>query len=599
MIFGTTLLYIQTGGFCYERYGKIVQQLFVHAKKLSQATPDATQQFESFESVFENDPNQVYLLITALIYRGYFYPGPAPLYERTIVESNPDLCNSINHYLNMNSKDLLSNLFSQFLLCQDSNVIYRCWVINNRQLFSKDILLNSEFYSDIRQLLNKIESVQNTGKSGQSFWNDDKFSELVDAIESLKQLKPQAAPQIQDYTAILLNTNLIEQIYEMKDQQVKPVFENDSAASRYFIPLESSSSKHFFAKMIIIPPMQKLEANTDNAIKHLFYLTNGDKNTFDNLAKDFICLATQSPFKQRNTIVNGDIDKLGKWLSLIYAISQYVSFMAREPYTLPLNFPYSREYYMEHTPLLREKPQHFYCLCNKNIQYPDPGNKHIHLNFPYGGKFYELTTLTPNEFIWIAELLFAHGWHLINGAQGSRKAKTRNIEKEFTGFIKKCDENNEIRIPAALVYQLYTAYAKKEKQTKEVSDSELYKLIQGNDIEYGTFKSRDVDINYINNELKTIMVKTGIVFEDKWTKKGSNHKSFKCTINNELWKTLTAPSPESEHSDDEEKFGKYLKELFSRYEYIFKYEVPEFFNNGNNSENSMGSFEPVGTRYIK
>ena len=500
----------------------------------------------------------------------------------------------------MNSKDLLSNLFSQFLLCQDSNVIYRCWVINNRQLFSKDILLNSEFYSDIRQLLNKIESVQNDGKSGQSFWNDDKFSELVDAIESLKQLKPQAAPQIQDYTAILLNTNLIEQIYEMKDQQVKPVFENDSAASRYYIPLEATCSKPFFAKMIIIPAMQKLEANTDNAIKHLFYFTNGDKNTFDNLAKDFIYLATRPPFKHRNTIVNGDIDKQEKWLHLLVnGISKFVLFIAREPYTLPLDSSYSREEYMEHTPLFGEPPQHFYCLCNRDIQYPDPGNKHIHLNFPYGGKFYELPNLTQNEFIWIAELLFAHGWHLINGAQGSRKAKTRNIEKEFTGFINKCDENNEIRIPAALVYQLYTAYARKEKQTKEVSDSELYKLIQGNGIEYGTFKSRDVDINYINNELKTIMVKTGIVFEDKWTKKGSNHKSFKCTISNELWKTLTAPSPEAEHSDDEEKFGKYLKELFSRYEYIFKYENPNIFNSGNNSDNSMGSFEPIGTRYIK
>ena len=74
-------------------------------------------------------------------------------------------------------------------------------------------------------------------------------------------------------------------------------------------------------------------------------------------------------------------------------------------------------------------------------------------------------------------ILIAHGWHSINGAQGSRKAKTRNIEKEFTDLIIKCDESNEIRLPAALVYQIYTAFAGKEKQTREVSDSELYSLI--------------------------------------------------------------------------------------------------------------------------
>lgn len=578
---------------------KMINNVAYMQNKLTQETPEEKKYFKSFKGVFKNDPNKVKMLITALTYCGYFYPGPAPQYERTIVESNPDLCNSIDYYLNMNLSDPLSYLINQFALYQGSMVIYRCWVINNGQWLAKDLILNNKFYSELRRMLNKIESVQNDGKSGQAFWNDEKFSALVDAIELIKQLNPHAVPQVQDYTSVYIQINLVGQVFEMKDLQVNPAFGDVSSTYRLYDTARRSYKQTIFANMAIKPLIKKLEANTDNAIKHLFYFTNGDKNTFDNLAKDFICLATQSPFKQRNTIVNGDIDKQGKWVSLIYKISQYVSFMAREPYTLPLNFPYSREDYMEHTPLLGEKPQHYYCLCNRDIQYSDPGNKHIHLNFPYGGKFYELTTLAQNEFIWIAELLFAHGWHLINGAQGSRKVKTRNIEKEFTGFINKCDENNEIRIPAALVYQLYTAYAKKEKQTKEVSDSELYKLIQGNGIEYGTFKSRDADINYINNELKTIMVKSGIKFEDKWTEKNRGHKSFKCTINNELWKTLTAPSPESEHSDDEEKFGKYLKELFSRYEYIFKYENPNFFNNGNNSENSMGSFEPIGTRYIK
>ena len=95
------------------------------------------------------------------------------------------------------------------------------------------------------------------------------------------------------------------------------------------------------------------------------------------------------------------------------------------------------------------------------------------------------------------------------------------------------------------------------------------------------------------------MEKTGIVFEDKWAEKNKGNKSFKCTISNELWKTLTAPSPETASSVDEEKFGKYLKELFSRYEYIFKYEVPEFFAQNSESDNHTQKSERVGSRYIK
>lgn len=578
---------------------KLFNNFLFMQNRLIQTMPEMKQQFESFKSVFENDQNQVKLLISALNYIGYFSPGPAPQYDHTIVVSNPDLCNSINYSLSQNSMDLVSSLYSRFTLYQAPMVIYRCCVINKGQWTIKDILLTNEFYSDLHQILKNMESINKTGETKQLFWDEEKMSELVHAIELIKLRNPHAAIQIPDYTAVLMKINFIEQIYEMKDQQVKPVFDNVSASSRYIFPVGTSYLKPVFAHMTIKPTMQKLEANTVNAIKNLFYFTVGDKNTFDNLAKDFIYLATHPNFKQRNTIVNGDIDKLDKWLALINAISQYVQFMARGYDIIPIICPYPREYRMESVPSVNEVSPHLYCLCTHNIQYPDPGNKHIHLNFPYGGKFYELPTLTPNELIWIAELLFAHGWHLINGAQGSRKAKTRNIEKEFTGFLNKCDENNEIRIPAALVYQLYTAYARKEKQTKEVSDSELYKLIKDKGIEYDTFKSRDADISYISSELKPIMEKTGIAFEDKWTEKNKGHKSFKCTISNELWKTLTAPSPGTESSVDEEKFGKYLKELFSRYEYIFKYEVPEFFNKDNESGNSKDDVEPVGTRYIK
>ena len=440
-----------------------------------------------------------------------------------------------------------------------------------------------------------MESAQKNGETEHLFWDDEKFSELINAIGLIN---PNVVLQIPDYTATLIRINNIGQVYEMKDQQVSPAPKNLPAIFSFVDPVGSLCNKQVFAHFNVMPDMKKLEANTDNAIRVLFFYTVGDKNTFDKLAKDFIHLAMHPNFKQRNTIVSGDIDKLGKWLDLIKAISKYVQFMTREYDVIPPDYPYSREARMEYVPSVNEESLHLYCLCLPNNPYSDPGNKHIHLNFPYGGKYYELPMLMLSDLIWIAELLFAHGWHLINGAQGSRKTRTRNIEKEFTDFLIRCDDRNEIRIPAALVYQLYTAFAGKEKQTREVSDSELYRLIKEKGIEYGTFKSRDADISYIDSELKPIMEKTGIVFEDKWAEKNRGNKSFKCTISDELWKTLTAPSPEAENSADEEKFGKYIKELFSRYEYLFKYETIES-PIKNDMDHVEGNFKPIGSIYIK
>lgn len=559
------------------------------------ANMDRKQQFGAFKSVFEDDRNQVNLLISALNYIGYFSPAPAPLYDPAIVANNPELNNSINYYLNQSTVDLAQYIFGQ-LLYQDSFVFYSCYILNRDQWVIKNLPLTNEFYTDLHQLLNKMESFQKNGETEHLFWDDEKFSELINAIGLIN---PNVVLQIPDYTAALIRINNIGQVYEMKDQQVSPAPENLPAIFSFVDPVGSLCNKQVFAHFNVMPAMKKLEANTDNAIRVLFFYTVGDKNTFDKLAKDFIHLAMHPNFKQRNTIVSGDIDKLGKWLNLIKDISNYVQFIVRRYDVIPPDYPYPREARMEYVPSVNEESLHLYCLCLPNNPYSDPGNKHIHLNFPYGGKYYELPGLMPCDLIWIAELLFAHGWHLINGAQGSRKARTRNIEKEFTDFLIKCDESNEIRIPAALVYQLYTAFAGKEKQTREVSDSELYRLIKEKGIEYGTFKSRDADISYISSELKPIMEKTGIVFEDKWVEKNRGNKSFKCTISDELWKTLAAPSPETESSVDEEKFGKFLKELFSRYEYIFKYEVPEFFAQNSESGNHTQKSEHVGSRYIK
>ena len=53
--------------------------------KLMQADMNMNQQIEVFKSVFEDDQNQVNLLISALNYIGYFYPAQAPLYDPALL----------------------------------------------------------------------------------------------------------------------------------------------------------------------------------------------------------------------------------------------------------------------------------------------------------------------------------------------------------------------------------------------------------------------------------------------------------------------------------------------------------------------------------
>ena len=63
------------------------------------------------------------------------------------------------------------------------------------------------------------------------------------------------------------------------------------------------------------------------------------------------------------------------------------------------------------------------------------------------------------------------------------------------------------------LHQLYTYYAKREKQTKPISDSALYKLIQESGFRYETMKNRKSDVEYISAELKPIMEKFCPEFE--------------------------------------------------------------------------------------
>ena len=129
-----------------------------------------------------------------------------------------------------------------------------------------------------------------------------------------------------------------------------------------------------------------------------------------------------------------------------------------------------------------------------------------------------------------------------------------------------------IRLPLALVYELYKSYAGKEKQTKPISDTQLREMLEHTySFSYSTQKATKTDIEYISRELRLFMDKSGINFDEKWVQP-SGKKVLECTVNDEFWHALTAPSPASEAVYTEyESFDKFVNEVYSRYQHMFIY----------------------------
>lgn len=250
--------------------------------QLRQDRSGEQRRYSAFKQVFDGKKIRVEQLIRALTYIGYFYPASTPEYDTNSIDNYPCLRESTENLLNINS-DLTKYLYNQFVVSPNQMVIYKCYIVNNEKWFMKDILLTNELYTVLHTLLNKIDSVNHTDKTQEQFWNDKKFLQLINSIEQIKSRITPTALQLRDYTSIFIMINSTQQIYVMKDQQVKAVFDKFSAFERTIIPAEQSYNEPVFAQMIINTGTDKLEANIDNAIKYLFYLTSGDKNTLDNL----------------------------------------------------------------------------------------------------------------------------------------------------------------------------------------------------------------------------------------------------------------------------------------------------------------------------
>ncbi|MGN0678624.1 MAG: hypothetical protein ACI4JS_03070, partial [Oscillospiraceae bacterium] len=217
----------------------------------------------------------------------------------------------------------------------------------------------------------------------------------------------------------------------------------------------------------------------------------------------------------------------------------------------------------------------------------DKGNKYIHLKFKYGGNNFNLDWLNPYDIIWLTQLFFAHGWHLLNKAALSHRDKTRNIEQEFIDkflckngtytvdgveCLNQKGEPHLIRLPLALVYELYKEYARKEKPTSPISNTQFRELLTDKySFSYSTQKATKIDIDYISNKIKGNMGELGIYFDEKWAK-ADNSKIVNCTVKDEFWDVLhSLPSDCKDDDTRFDSFDKFIKDLYSRYQGMFIY----------------------------
>ncbi len=433
-------------------------------------------------------------------------------------------------------------------------------------------------------------------------WSRSRYDQFVDLLIEIKRLRLSDLPgRSTDYRYCSIVINRLYYVYEIEDGQAKLLGDADNELMRDLrFEHTAYSNNPWCLRMAVKPPFAELKADMNIVLPLLRYLTMGDKNTFDNLAKDFVHYIMIPGFKRRNTMVSGDLDKLNKWVGLINSMAYCVELSnmgpafldkstAQDAIELLLN---GKDYCPDkdsYIPFNTNIFTHVYYLCSKDEQPKemDKGNKYIHLEFKYGGEYYNLTQPGQHELIWLAQLFFAHGWHLINKAEQSHKVRTRNIEKEFierflckdgTYVVDGSECLNQdgtphlIRLPLALVYELYKSYAGKEKQTKPISDTQLREMLEHTySFSYSTQKATKTDIEYISRELRPFMDKSGINFDEKWVQP-SGKKVLECTVNDEFWHALTAPSTASEAVYTEfESFDKFVNEVYSRYQNMFIY----------------------------
>ena len=292
-------------------------------------------------------------------------------------------------------------------------------VVNN---FTLDVVRRVLLHNDRTDEIEKADLAVIHDKRDN--WSRSRYDQFVDLLIEIKRMRLSDLPgRSTDYKYCSIVINGLYYVYEIEGGHAKLLGDADNELMRN-LRLEHTaySNNPWCLRMAVKPPVAELKADMNIVLPLLRYLTMGDKNTFDNLAKDFVHYIMIPGFKRRNTMVSGDLDKLNKWVGLINSMAYCVELSNMGPAFLDKSTAQDaiellldgKDYCPDknsYIPFNTNIFTHVYYLCCKDEQPKemDKGNKYIHLEFKYGGEYYNLTQPGQHELIWLAQLFFAHG----------------------------------------------------------------------------------------------------------------------------------------------------------------------------------------------
>lgn len=488
--------------------------------------------------------------------------------------------------------DWMYFLFSHFSLHSDHNLYFNCilsyhgYLLVNKDFIVDDTMLDflRDFLTHFRVTPRMKESKVNFEEVRNVFNVKATFTQLVDCLKVMRNVGSTIFKLSRDYAQCYACCNDIYRVYSI-NRQDKSMSLLDTGNS---VLINSNNRKaECCLKFNAVNCKKSLSPNIEHTLAWLNYFVNYDMALLDALALDFVYLVMDTNMCRRNTLVSGDIDKLYKWLMLCTYMAdvlcvgtpKYRIIYGQMDKRMVNAFMTRSEYIKDdktYIPFNMNDFSHTY-FCNiQQYLYEDKGNKQLRLDFEYGGRYYELPFLEKDDFVWLAQLFLAHGWHLLNKA--TKKHTAQKIDSVKIFIDKFMTRTTEHRMPGGLLYAVYCAYVQTDVRLKGISKEAFISKVESiYNCECKGKKQRNSDHDYYHNQILPELQKHGIVAEERWGEKNTNHKSFECVINKEIWQELSQPQIK-EDDVKKKQFEDYINDLYLRYKPIFCFddEEPEF-----------------------
>lgn len=399
----------------------------------------------------------------------------------------------------------------------------------------------------------------------------------------------QRIPQTDLFTNCLINFNM--QFYEWSVDEdknfknIKLVHSQFSNEVMHFLQNDSVSynmtyandEKHCLSIGFQSSKGKYKKPNLPLIRKYIYYFTMNKRSVLDNLALDFVNSILHFNFSHKNTIIYGDYDKFYKWTNMFNSASiVYTNLIAFYPSLTPIqtvNLIYNSD--DEIYNLIKNNAKevnvvrsiHKYFLVSSHSELTNNSNKYTnYIDFPYGGEFYNYEPLSDVDRVEIVKLLIIHGWHLLNSAETTEKAKSPQSISPFEILTNHLENTDETRIPLSVLAQIYNQFIDSQK-----TKTELRKSLEEKGYIYNTRDLRNRDKEYLqilSDQAQKHFIKLDIPSTDK-------QKAFSCKLNPEFWNEISPERKKETEDKNAAEFNAYLKELAEKYAPFFVEEAPE------------------------